>query len=94
MNETHSGNLNRSKIAATGEEGSCGSKSNDPEATLRKGNLPKSSEVTTLPVEALNKGEAVEEATEQNQSLTSDGKFIQNVVPAGKKFPTTTSSGN
>lgn len=38
---THNGNLNRSEVPATGVEGTSGSKSNDCEATLRKGNLPK-----------------------------------------------------
>jgi hypothetical protein len=46
--QTHSGSMNRSKIVADPQEGSRASgKSNDEEATLRKGNLPKSEAVTT-----------------------------------------------
>ena len=46
--ETHSGSMNRSKITADPQEGSRASgKSNDEEATLRKGNLPKAEAVTT-----------------------------------------------
>ena len=47
--KTHSGNLNRSKVAADPEEGArSAGKDNSPEATLRKGSLPGSSEVTTV----------------------------------------------
>jgi hypothetical protein len=53
--QTHSGVLNRTKVAAQPEAGTRGSKTNDCEATLRKGNVPKSSAVTTVDRDA-NKG--------------------------------------
>jgi hypothetical protein len=55
--ETKSGNLNRSKMVAQPEAGARGSKSNDAEATLRKGNIPASSAVTTVSPDE-NKGMA------------------------------------
>ena len=69
--KTHNGNLNRSKVPATGVEGlkSTG-KSNGTEATLRKGNLPKASAVTTVDRDA-NKKACVMAARKQN---TSDEK--------------------
>lgn len=53
--ETKSGNLNRSKVVAKPEAGARGSKTNDCEATLRKGNIPASSAVTTVSPDS-NKG--------------------------------------
>jgi hypothetical protein len=63
--ETHNGNINRSKVPATGVEGTRGTKTDDCESTLRKGNLPKSSEVTTVDRDA-NKGKAIKCASDQN----------------------------
>lgn len=61
--QTKSGNLNRSKVAANPEEGTkSASKSNDPEATLRKGSLPQSSAVITVSPD-VNKGKAKELAS-------------------------------
>jgi len=60
---THSGQLNRTKVAAQPEEGvKSAGKSNDPDATLRKGSLPGSSAVTTVNPDA-NKGKAKELAS-------------------------------
>jgi hypothetical protein len=53
--QTHSGNLNRTKVSGTPEAGTRGSKTNDCDASLRKGNIPKSSAVTTVDRDA-NKG--------------------------------------
>ena len=62
--QTHSGNLNRTKVAAQPEEGTkSAGKSNDPEATLRKGSLPGSSAVTTVSPD-VNKGKAKELASD------------------------------
>jgi hypothetical protein len=49
VNETHTGNLNKSKPPKPSvEEGpKATGKSNDPEASLRKGDLPKSEAVRT-----------------------------------------------
>ena len=52
MNETHSGNLNHSKMPAKGEEGTTGGKSNSETATLRSGSLPQASAVTQVSVDA------------------------------------------
>ena len=58
--QTHSGVLNRTKVDANPEAGvKSAGKSNDPEATLRKGSLPQSSAVTTVDRDA-NKGKAKE----------------------------------
>jgi hypothetical protein len=84
---THNGNLNRSKVPATGVEGlkSTG-KSNGTEATLRKGNLPKASAVTTVDRNA-NSGAHAKSVLAQNISLTSDGTKILNVLTnSGKAF--------
>jgi len=71
MNETHNGELNRSKAPAPEKsEGVHGSKSNGETATLRTGGLPASSAVTTIDRDA-NKGAAVRAARKQN---TSDEK--------------------
>lgn len=91
---THNGNLNRSKVPATGVEGTKSvGKSNGEEATLRRGNLPKASTVTTVDRSA-NKGKAVECARKQNLSDQKSGVGNQAQVEAGKERPTTTSSGN
>jgi hypothetical protein len=81
MNETHNGNLNRSKVPATGVEGlkSTG-KSNGTEATLRKGNLPKASAVTTVDRDA-NKGKAIKAAQKQNTSDEKSWPHGRNVIP-------------
>jgi hypothetical protein len=61
--QTHSGNLNRTKVDANPEAGAkSAGKSNDAEATLRKGSLPGSSAVTTVDRDA-NKGKAKELAS-------------------------------
>lgn len=60
--QTHSGQLNRTKVDATPEAGTRGSKSNDSEATLRKGSLPQSSAVTTVSPDT-NKGLATKLAS-------------------------------
>lgn len=59
-------------------------KSNDAEATLRKGNLPKSEAVRTVDPN-VNKGEAIEEACEQNCSMVANGKMVLNVIPNSSK---------
>ncbi len=91
-NETHNGSLNRSKIVAKPDEGmhSAG-KSNGEEATLRKGNLPKSEAVRTLPLTGGK--EAIECALKQNWSLTSDGTKILNVIPNSGKAVLTHDKG-
>lgn len=73
-NETHNGNSNRSTLAATGTEGlkSTG-KSNDCEASLRKGNLPKPEAVRTATVQ---KGAAVAAAHKQNRNDGGDGLAV------------------
>ena len=60
--QTHSGQINRTKVDANPEAGTRGSKSNDPEASLRKGSLPGSTAVTTVNPDA-NKGKAKELAS-------------------------------
>ena len=61
--QTHSGELNRTKVAANPEEGTkSAGKDNSPEASLRKGSLPGSSAVTTVDRDA-NKGKAIELAS-------------------------------
>lgn len=61
--QTHSGQLNRTKIDAQPEAGvKSAGKSNDPEATLRKGSLPSNSAVTTVSPD-VNKGKAKELAS-------------------------------
>ena len=79
-NETHNGNLNRSKIASAGVEGlkSTG-KSNDPEAALRRGKLPKAEAVKTKAEE--DKGACLRSVNKQNESATSKGEPIRNVIP-------------
>jgi hypothetical protein len=85
VNDTHNGNENRSKAPAPDKfEGTSGSKSNDCEASLRKGSLPSSVGVTTLPVEG-DRTIAPRCAKKQNVSLTSDGTEILNVIPNSGK---------
>lgn len=61
--QTHSGNLNRTQVDANPDAGKeSAGKSNDPEATLRKGSLPASSAVTTVSPD-VNKGLAVKLAS-------------------------------
>ena len=60
--QTKSGNLNRTKVAAQPEAGTRGVKDNSTEATLRKGSLPGSSAVTTVSPD-VNKGKATELAS-------------------------------
>ncbi len=81
MNETHSGNLNRSKAPEPAEmEGAKATgKSNGPESTLRKGDLPKASAVTTLPVTGGK--EAIKCAEKQNSSDGKPYKTGRNVIP-------------
>jgi hypothetical protein len=67
------------------------SKTNSTTATLRNGNKPKASKVETAkPVGVVSLGNA----RRQNESdgKTGVGNLAQ--VPAGRKTPTTTSSGN
>lgn len=80
MNETHNGDKNRSKAPAPDKgEGTYGAKSNDPEATLRKGNMPKPEAVRHAEPKA---GACVRAAQNQN---SSDGKPYmhggRNVIP-------------
>ncbi len=81
MNETHNGNLNRSKAPEPDmpEGPKATGKTHDPEATLRKGNLPKSEAVTTLPVKGGK--EAVMAAQKQNSSDGKPYKTGRNVIP-------------
>jgi hypothetical protein len=81
QSETQHGNLNQ---AEQGEppygEGIRGSKSNDCEASLRKGSIPVASQVTTVDRDK-NKNACVKAAQKQN---TSDGKAWpkgRNVIP-------------
>jgi hypothetical protein len=59
-------------------------KSNDAEASLRRGNLPKAESVRTIDPDA-NKGETTDEACEQNSSLMADGSRVRNVIPNSGK---------
>lgn len=81
-NETHSGNMNRSKIVADPQDGSRASgKTNDCEATLRKGNLPQAEKVTTVDpnvnkgvhAECVKKQCGVEEDTRRTMRNSPDG---------------------
>ncbi len=83
-NETHTGNLNRSKIAAKPDEGvhSAG-KSNSPEATLRNSNKPQASAVTTVDRDA-NKGKCILAAQKQNTSDEKSWPHGRNVIPQSK----------
>ena len=80
-NETHNGDLNKSKGPGPSKsEGSYSpAKSGDPEATLRKGNMPKAEVVREAKSE---KGACVRAAQQQN---SSDGKPYmhggRNVIP-------------
>lgn len=89
--ETKNGNLNRSE---QGEppmgEGAHGAKSNDCEATLRKGSMPKSEAVTTVDRDK-NKGFAVKCADKQNHSDEKYGKDGLNQPPSGRDYPTVVS---
>lgn len=81
MNETHNGNLNRSKapMPAEAEGTKSAGKSNGPESTLRSGNLPKSEAVLTAVKE--NKGACVKAAQKQNSSDGKPYKTGRNVIP-------------
>lgn len=59
---TKSGNLNKSKIAADPQAGTTKTKDNSECSTLRAGNLPKASGVTTINRDA-NKGKTVKIAS-------------------------------
>ena len=89
MNETHNGNLNKSKPAAPSKDEGTTSvgKSNDPECTLRKGSLPAASAVTVLPLEG-TKGIAAKCAEKQNLSDGKTGRGNLAQIPVGKNFPT------
>ena len=79
--KTHNGNLNRSKVPATGVEGvKSAGKSNGPEATLRLGSLPPTSVVTTVNRDA-NKGKAIKAAQLQNTSDQGTWPKNRNVIP-------------
>ncbi len=68
----------KKKIEATGVEGmKSAGKTNDEEATLRKGNLPKAEAVRTLS-HTVNAGACVAAAKKQN---CSDGGTIETVLP-------------
>jgi hypothetical protein len=79
--ETKNGNLNQ---AEQGEplvgEGVRGAKSNDCEATLRKGSLPAASAVTTVDRDK-NKGAAIRAAQRQNTSDEKTWPHGRNVIP-------------
>jgi len=55
-------------------------KSNDCEATLRKGSLPKASAVTTVDRDA-NKGKCIKAAQKQNTSDEKSWPKGRNVIP-------------
>jgi hypothetical protein len=59
-------------------EGTSGSKSNGPEATLRSGNLPKAEAVRQC---SCNEGAAVKAAQKQNTSDEKDYQKGRNVIP-------------
>jgi hypothetical protein len=81
MNETHDGNLNKSKAPAPAKsEGTSGAKSNDCEASLRRGSLPPVSAVTTVDRDA-NKGKAIKCAQKQNTSDEKGWPKGRNVIP-------------
>lgn len=81
VNETHDGNLNKSKAPAPEKsEGTSGSKSNGETATLRSGSLPAASAVTTIDRDA-NKGAAVRAAQKQNTSDEKTWPKGRNVIP-------------
>lgn len=89
MNETHTGSLNTSRPPAPskGEGAASVGKSNDPECSLRKGNIPAASAVTVLPLEG-TKGLAAKCAEKQNLSDGKTGRGNLAQVPVGKDFPT------
>ena len=81
MNETHNGELNRSKAPAPDKfEGTHGAKSNGETATLRTGSLPAASSVTCVDRDA-NKGAAVRAARKQNTSDEKPYPKGRNVIP-------------
>lgn len=81
-NETHNGNLNRSQEPAHDKfEGTYGGKSNDSEATLRKGRLPKSEAVRTASVD---EHVACKCADKQNQN---DGDENSRAVIPNDRIP-------
>jgi hypothetical protein len=82
VNETHNGNLNKSKQPAPAEKQGMKSagKSNGPEATLRKGALPKSEAVREA--KSID-GAAVKAAAKQNRS--DEGNNVT-VIP-NKRIP-------
>jgi hypothetical protein len=62
-------------------------KTNDPLATRRLNNLPKASKAEVAkPVGVVSLGNA------RKQNMMDDGQLAQ--VPAGRRTPTTTGSGN
>jgi len=78
-NETHNGDLNKSKGPGPSKgEGTYGSKTSDPEATLRKGNMPKPEAVRDAQEV---KGAAVKAAQNQNTSDGKDWPKGRNVIP-------------
>lgn len=89
MSDTHNGNLNKSKPPAPSKDEGMASagKSNDCEATLRKGNIPAASAVTVLPLEG-TKGVAAKCAEKQNLSDGKTGRGNLAQIPVGKAFPT------
>jgi hypothetical protein len=79
--ETKSGNLNKSKPPAPEKaEGTFGGKSDGETATLRTGNLPKASAVTTVDPNT-NKGKAIKCAEKQNTSDEKPYEIGRNVIP-------------
>src|SRR5260370_20578591 len=92
--ETKNGNLNRFE---QGEppmgEGTSGSKSNGETATLRSGNMPTVSQVTTVDRDK-NKGAAVRSADRQNPTDEQYGRDGLNQPPVGREHPTVTSGGS
>ena len=81
VNESHSGNLNKSKAPMPEKgEGICGNKDNSETATLRLGNLPKAEAVTTIDRDA-NKVKAVKCAQKQNTSDEKTWPKGRNVIP-------------
>jgi hypothetical protein len=84
MNETHDGNLNKSKAPAPAKsEGTSGSKSCNETATLRSGSLPPASQVTTIDRDA-NKGKAILCAQKQNTADEKTWPHGRNVIPQSR----------
>lgn len=86
MNETHNGNLNKSKQPAPSMSQGAHSagKSNGEEATLRKGNLPKAEAVRTAkPVEGAGLKSAKNQYESSGVHPMGSGKNATHVCSSG-----------